>query len=59
MIDNALNPLTIIAIIVENSNDKYFKDYIEKKFKNVSCYLTKENLQKNNIGIRLAKLNMY
>ena len=45
-------------IVVENSNDKYFKDYIEKKFKNVSCYLTKENFgmgKGNNIGIRLAK----
>jgi GT2 family glycosyltransferase len=42
-------------IIVENSNNKLFKKYVEQKFKNVKCILTKKNLGYGaaaNIGIQ-------
>ena len=45
-------------IVIENSKDKNFKDYLEKKFKNVRCHLTNENLgmgRGNNVGINLSK----
>ena len=45
-------------IVVENSNDRKFKDYIESEYKNVKCILTNSNLGMgagNNIGIKLAK----
>ena len=45
-------------IIVENSNDRKFKDYLESEYKNVKCILTNSNLGMgagNNIGIKLAK----
>ena len=48
----------IQIIIVENSKDKYFKNYLEKKYKNVSCILSNDNLGMgagNNIGIKYAK----
>ena len=48
----------ISIIIVENSNDENFKNYIEKKYKNVSCLLSKNNIGMgagNNIGIDKAK----
>jgi GT2 family glycosyltransferase len=48
------------VIIIENSNNDFFKNEIEKKFSNVKCILTGENLgfgKANNIGLRLAKTN--
>ena len=48
----------IQIIIVENSKDKVFKNYLEKKYKNVSCILSNDNLGMgtgNNIGIKYAK----
>ena len=48
----------ISIIIVENSADKIFKNYIENKYKNVSCILSKANIGMgagNNIGINSAK----
>ncbi len=45
-------------IIVENSKDKNFKNYLEKKYNNVSCILSNDNLgmgSGNNIGIKYAK----
>ena len=50
---NSINP-EISVIIVENSNDQLFKDSIEKKYKNVKCILSKENLgyaKGNNVGL--------
>tara|TARA_B100001173_G_scaffold295433_1_gene290221 strand:+ start:163 stop:1008 length:846 start_codon:yes stop_codon:yes gene_type:complete len=60
VIDKCINSIDddLPIIVVENSNDKYFKDYIEKKFNNVKCYLTNENFgmgKGNNIGINRAK----
>ena len=46
------------VIIIENSNNEFFKNEVEKKFSNVKCILTGENLgfgKANNIGLRLAK----
>lgn len=46
------------VIIIENSSNKFFKKYIEKKFSNVRCILTGENMgfgKANNIGLHLAK----
>tara|TARA_B100001063_G_scaffold168624_1_gene157797 strand:- start:889 stop:1773 length:885 start_codon:yes stop_codon:yes gene_type:complete len=48
----------ISIIVVENSNNKNFKDYIEKKYRNVSCILSNDNIGMgagNNIGIENAK----
>jgi len=48
----------ISVIVVENSNDEDFKNYIEKKYQNLSCILSKENIGMgagNNIGIDKAK----
>ena len=44
-------------IIVENSNNSQFKDDLEKKYPNVKCTLTSENLgmgNGNNLGIKLS-----
>jgi N-acetylglucosaminyl-diphospho-decaprenol L-rhamnosyltransferase len=44
----------INIIIIENSNNKKFKEEIEEKYKNVKCYLSLENLGMgagNNLGI--------
>ena len=46
------------VIVVENSNNKKFKSYLEDKFKNVECILTNDNLgygKSNNIGLRKVK----
>tara|TARA_B100000768_G_scaffold175674_1_gene187396 strand:+ start:148 stop:942 length:795 start_codon:yes stop_codon:yes gene_type:complete len=43
---------------VENSNNLEFKNSVEKKYNNVQCILTKENLgmgSGNNVGIKLTK----
>ena len=48
----------ISIIVVENSNNKDFKEYIEKKYRNVSCILSNDNIGMgagNNIGIENAK----
>ena len=48
----------ISIIVVENSNNKNFKDYIEKKYRNVSCILSNDNIgmgSGNNIGIEHSK----
>ena len=52
-IDNELS-----IIVVENSKNKDFKNYLERKYKNVSCILSNENIgmgSGNNIGIKYAK----
>ena len=36
---NSINP-SIKVIIIENSNNLKFKNYIESKFKNTECFLT-------------------
>jgi N-acetylglucosaminyl-diphospho-decaprenol L-rhamnosyltransferase len=44
----------IKIVVIENSNNKEFKEEIEKKFNNVKCYLSSENLGMgagNNYGI--------
>jgi GT2 family glycosyltransferase len=46
------------VIIIENSNNELFKNEVEKKFSNVKCILTGENLgfgKANNIGLQSAK----
>jgi len=46
------------VIIVENSNNEKFKKYIEKKYQNVDCILTGQNLgygKANNIGLKKVK----
>ena len=46
------------VIVVENSQDKELKKNIEKKYKNVDCYIPKENLgygAANNLGIKNVK----
>ena len=45
-------------IIVENSSNKKFKETLEKKYKNVECFLTGENLgyaKGNNFGLSKVK----
>ena len=46
------------VIIIENSNDKNLKEILEKKYKNVECFLTGENLgyaKGNNLGLSKVK----
>ena len=48
----------ISILIVENSNNEYFKSYVENKYKNVSCILSKDNIGMgagNNLGIDNTK----
>ena len=48
----------IKAIVVENSSNQKFKNYIERKYVNVECILTNGNLgygKANNIGLKKAK----
>ena len=48
----------IPVFIVENSNNLDFKNSVEKRYNNVQCILTKENLgmgSGNNVGIKLTK----
>ena len=47
-------------IVVENSDNFEFKNYLETNYKNVKCILSKENLGTGagyNIGIRSSKTN--
>ena len=49
---------SIKIIIVDNSMDKKFKENIEKKYKNVECILSSENLgmgSGNNLGLGYVK----
>ena len=46
------------VIVIENSNDKILADKIKKKFGNVECVLSKENLgyaKGNNLGLSMVK----
>ena len=59
-INNCLDTISIDydVIIVENSNNNSFKNEIEKKYPNVKCVLTGENLgyaKGNNLGLSLVK----
>ncbi len=48
-------PDDIKIIVVDNSNNKFFKERIEKKYTNVTCILSLENLGMgagNNLGLR-------
>ena len=50
----------IKIIIVENSDNSEFKNNLENKYKNVTCYLTNENLgyaKGNNLGLSKVKTN--
>ena len=50
----------IPIIVIENSDDTKFKDYLKTKFENVECYLTGENKGysvANNIGLSKVKTN--
>ena len=51
-------PEQIKIIVIENSNDQKFKEDIEKKYKNVVCILSSENLGMgpgNNFGLKHVK----
>ena len=59
-IENCLNSIdsSIKTIVVENSNNEKFKEYIEKKYINVECILPNENLgygRGNNVGLKKVK----
>ena len=48
----------IKIIVVENSNNPEFKNKIEKRYSNVECVISTENLgmgRGNNLGINLTK----
>ena len=56
-VEDCLNSIdhNIKVILVENSNNKNFKNYIENKFINIECILTNKNLgygRANNIGLK-------
>ena len=60
IIDDCLKSIdpSIKKIIVENSSDKNFLDYLTKKYENLECYLTGKNLGMgagNNFGIKKSK----
>jgi len=60
IIENCLSKIdhNYSIVIVENSNDKDFKYFLEKNFKNVKCLLTGKNLgygAANNIGINFIR----
>ncbi len=57
VIDNCIQsiPESIDIIVVDNSNNKTFKDKLEKKYKNVKCILSPKNLGMgagNNLGLK-------
>ena len=48
-------PQELEIIIIDNSNNQFFKENIERKYKNVKCYLSPENLgmgNGNNFGLK-------
>ena len=52
-------PREIKIVIVDNSNDKEFKENIEKKYDNLECILSSENLgmgSGNNLGLSKVKV---
>ena len=56
-IEKCLNSIdnSVKVIVVENSNNKIFKKYLENKFPNVDCILTNDNLgygKANNIALK-------
>ena len=53
---NSINQ-NIPIIVVEHSDNKNFKEELERKYKNLKCILSKSNLGMgagNNIGIKAA-----
>ena len=53
-----LIPKKYNILVIENSSDNIFKDDLEKKYSNVKCILTGENLgfgKASNIGLNLIK----
>jgi GT2 family glycosyltransferase len=57
VIDNCIRsiPKSIEIVVVDNSNSKTFKDNLEKKYSNVKCILSSENLgmgRGNNLGLK-------
>ncbi len=62
VIDDCINSIdnNFPIIVVENSSNSNFKKQIEKKFNNVKCILTNENLgmgRGNNVGIKNSSSN--
>ena len=60
VIDNCIKsiPNEIKIIVVDNSNDKKFKENIEKRYSNVECILSSTNLgmgSGNNFGLKYVK----
>ena len=60
VIDKCINSIgqDIPIIVIENSNNQQFKNYLESTFKNVECILSGSNLgmgRGNNIGINHSK----
>ena len=60
VIDNCIQsiPETIEIVVVDNSNNKLFKNNLEKKYRNVKCILSSENLGMgagNNLGLKYIK----
>ena len=54
---NSIDPRAKI-IVIENSNDLGFKNELEKKYSNLNCYLTGQNLgyaKGNNLGLSKVK----
>ena len=48
----------IKIIVIDNSNNRIFKESIEKKYKNVECYLSPRNIGMgagNNLGLKKVK----
>jgi GT2 family glycosyltransferase len=59
-IDSCLDSIdqNVKIIVIENSDNISFKNYIESKYSNTECILTNENLgygKANNIGLKKAK----
>ena len=61
IIENCIDslPLNVPIIIIENSNNKAIKQYLEKKYRNLTVILedNKGMGASNNIGIKLANTN--
>ncbi len=60
VIDHCINSINrnLPIIVVENSDNLKFKNYLENNYKNVQCILSKENLGTGagyNIGIKFSK----
>ena len=58
---DSINPKVKI-IIIENSNNIDLKNHLEKKFPNLICFLTGENLgyaKGNNLGLSKVKTKLH